>query len=226
MSPTDPRHATIAGHSAGCREPCCGAAKLRYDKRRRWDRAQGRPRTIDATGTARRVRALQAIGYSFRQIAGLSGVPERALHHPHYRGATVYIGTAAAVRVTYDRICMAPMNGPYAERNRRLAARNGWAPPLAWDDDTIDDPTARPEGLPLERLTLTERNIAVQDQRLADLNHAVELGHTLVRVAADLGISPSSIGRWCQRNDRRDLYEAISVRTRGASNGTAERGAA
>ena len=37
--------------------------------------------------------------------------------------------------------------GPGAERARSTAKRKGWAPPMAWDDDTIDDPQAKPVGL-------------------------------------------------------------------------------
>ncbi|MGO5480449.1 hypothetical protein ACTQVS_09920, partial [Anaerovoracaceae bacterium HCP3S3_H6] len=37
--------------------------------------------------------------------------------------------------------------GPQSTRVRNYAERQGWAPPAAWDDDTIDDPTATPHGI-------------------------------------------------------------------------------
>jgi hypothetical protein len=41
------------------------------------------------------------------------------------------------VRVVYDRMSMTPGTSAYA-RNR--AERQGWLPPLAWDDEMIEDP--------------------------------------------------------------------------------------
>ncbi|WP_295694431.1 hypothetical protein, partial [Lapillicoccus sp.] len=46
------------------------------------------------------------------------------------------------VRQVYDRLSMTP--GPSPTARARAAAR-GYAPPLAWDDDTIDDPRALPD---------------------------------------------------------------------------------
>ncbi|WP_205859648.1 helix-turn-helix domain-containing protein, partial [Phycicoccus flavus] len=45
------------------------------------------------------------------------------------------------VRDVYDRLSMTP--GPSPE-TRGWAVKLGYAPPLAWDEDTIDDPTATP----------------------------------------------------------------------------------
>lgn len=60
------------------------------------------------------------------------------------------IDVAERVRTLYDQIWnVPPPSGTQYERSaskraRTLANRNGWPPPLAWDDDEIDDPTMGP----------------------------------------------------------------------------------
>lgn len=148
MSIGDPRHGMLSGHAAGCRKDCCNRAKLRYDKKRKLDTREGRPRTVPVVGTVRRIRALQALGYSLRSIAETAGLHESTIANPILRGTTTYATTAAAVARAYDALSMQqPPAGGYAERNRRRARRLGWAPPLAWDDDQIDDPDASPTGV-------------------------------------------------------------------------------
>ena len=142
MSPDDPRHGTTAGHNAGCRESCCGEAKTRYDKRRRWEALQGQSRLVPATGTRRRVRALQAIGYSFPAIGEAASISPKTVADLCYRSKRLDPETARAIAVAYELLCMTPRRGGYATRSRRAAAQKGWAPPLAWDD--IDDPNEHP----------------------------------------------------------------------------------
>jgi hypothetical protein len=57
------------------------------------------------------------------------------------KSSRVHRGTAGQVARVYDELAMTP--GP-STRARDAAARRGWVPPLAWDDDEIDDPQARP----------------------------------------------------------------------------------
>ena len=58
---------------------------------------------------------------------------------------TVAPATARAVEDLYDRAWQGPRRPSTASRRRAVTA--GWAPPLAWDDDTIDDPAASPAGV-------------------------------------------------------------------------------
>lgn len=143
MTPDDPRHGTNAGHVAGCREKCCSRAKLRYDKLRILERSQGIERLVPSIGFQRRVRALQAIGWSRSEIGALLGIGATTItSRMEYKKITP--GNHAAMVALYDTICMTPGSGPKAYRNRLIAARKGWQPPLAWDDETIDDPNAEP----------------------------------------------------------------------------------
>lgn len=97
---------------------------------------------IDATGTVRRVRALTARGHTLRVIADSAGshasrIQVVAEGHPCVRRFLAE-GVAAAYKQ------LSQQQGT-STRSRNRAAALGWAPPAAWDDDTIDDPAARPE---------------------------------------------------------------------------------
>lgn len=156
MNADDPRHGTAAGASQHQRDaenlcdPCRKAAN-RNRKRYRYLAAVGKNATIDAAGLRRRVRALQALGWTLPQIAGAADLSFSTLLKPLYRSATCRTQTARAVARAYDRLCMTlPPERTAAERRnaayaRNLARKHGWAPPLAYDD--IDDPDERPRGV-------------------------------------------------------------------------------
>lgn len=100
-------------------------------------------RQVDPTGTIRRVQALACNGYSQTELSGMLGwVPKRLSHligqqHVHVR-------TAAKVAALYDKLWATQSTGPRAGSVRAKAEAKGWAPPLAWDDDQIDNPEAVP----------------------------------------------------------------------------------
>lgn len=114
---------------------------------------------IDSMGTLRRLRALVAVGWTQTEIARRMGRTVanvgRLIHGRRYGNVTQE--TATLVARLYDDLSMTP--GP-SLRARRLATRYGWAPPLAWDDDTIDDPTAAPDTGTPSRKTPKGRPIA------------------------------------------------------------------
>jgi hypothetical protein len=104
-----------------------------------------------AAGTQRRLQALMARGWSLQAIARAEGLraPQlaRALEDP----ALITPKLAADVSAAYDRLWnVEPPQQTEAERDLADAAAEaarirGWAPPLAWDDDQIDQPGAEPE---------------------------------------------------------------------------------
>lgn len=102
-------------------------------------------------GIVRRVRALSAIGYSGTAIARDVGMSRQAMAEL-IRGdvVSVHLSTGDAIAAAYADLAMtpAPRSTPRERaidtRARNLAAKNGWAPPLAWDN--IDDPTEQPKG--------------------------------------------------------------------------------
>lgn len=99
--------------------------------------------TVPAIGSARRIRALVAMGWRYVDLEPETGISSKELS----RLATdsqLRIGRVRAgmVAEAYDRLSMT--TGP-SSKARVRARRKGWAPPLAWDDETIDDPMESPE---------------------------------------------------------------------------------
>ena len=103
---------------------------------------------IDATGTRRRLQALVAVGYSQRGLATLLRVKPATLKQ-WLTSDTVVATRAKDVRVLYDKIWDVPpprtthREKSAATRALNFARLNNWPPPMAWDDDQIDDPASK-----------------------------------------------------------------------------------
>lgn len=97
---------------------------------------------VPRVGTTRRIRALLAIGWRHQDITAAMGTGRPSGVVLNQRGDLVKRCTHDAVVRAYDALWARP--GP-SDLTRRRAAASGYAPPLAWDEDTIDDPTAAPQ---------------------------------------------------------------------------------
>ncbi|MEU6768569.1 hypothetical protein ABZ916_39425 [Streptomyces sp. NPDC046853] len=104
---------------------------------------------IDGTGTRRRIHALGALGWPANSIQEhVNHITIKAVER--LRGARrVTARTARSVRDLYTAVSEKPAEHygvtPWiATRTRTYAAKNGYAGPMAWDVDTIDDPQAVP----------------------------------------------------------------------------------
>lgn len=129
--------------------------------------------SIDAIGAHRRIRALCAVGWGFGTQAQLAGW-SRSNWHNLTRRDRIMPGTLALVRGVYDKLAMTPAPDCYATtRARAVAAREGWFPPLAWEDDTIDDPAALPCIVP--PVGGTDRAAGELALQHAAAGHAVQL---------------------------------------------------
>lgn len=148
------QHGTKACYKqCGCRCPDCRAVVAAAQRRRYIDKALGRyqPAYLEPIGAQRRLQALAVLGWSPRMIGrycdasgenlarircGRKRVISRALHEQ--------------IKRVYDDLWdHLPPRGDRHQRDsvtrtQRYAQRRGWAPPLAWDDDEIDRPEARP----------------------------------------------------------------------------------
>lgn len=128
-----------ATRRVGCTCPAARRARARYLKRQQHGYLE--PAYIDATGTRRRMQALNAIGYPIRelgQMLGWAGNPGTLL----WSDRQVHRVTATRVTDLYERLSGTP--GP-SQRSRQAAARAGYAPPHAWEYVDIDDPEATPD---------------------------------------------------------------------------------
>lgn len=150
MRADDPRHGTNAGYQAHHKwgVPICQPCRTAHAEQHR--KFKGRKYIarvdsllIDPAPTVRRVRALQAMGWTLRRIdvemggSGASNAIWNMLHHP-----TIHLDTAQRVDAVYRRLHMRV--GP-SRRTRQLAMKRGWAPPLAYDD--IDNLAEQPQGM-------------------------------------------------------------------------------
>lgn len=105
---------------------------------------------VDAAGTRRRLRALVALGWPLKHLHLRLGCSTRTVwllagSTASDEAALVNVRTRDAVRRLYDDLSLSvPSPGRATTRARNIASARGWPPPLAWDDDDIDDPAAAP----------------------------------------------------------------------------------
>jgi hypothetical protein len=106
-----------------------------------------------ATGTMRRLQALAVLGWSPRLLAAELGMHTSAVRLVRDgERARIRSATAEAVTALYAKLWDRPppeATGPEriaATKTRDHARHREWVPPMAWDDDTIDDPAGRPAG--------------------------------------------------------------------------------
>jgi transcriptional regulator with XRE-family HTH domain len=141
---------------------------------------------IDSTGSLRRLRALQAIGWTQTEIAHRIGWTLQNLNRYFISDpARINRGTAVTIAKVFNELQLIP--GP-SERSRRHARKHGWAPPLAWDEDTIDDPAAKPD--------IGRHEVVTFEDRYTELR---ELGYHDLQIVSKLGIKPESLLRQLDR---------------------------
>lgn len=96
---------------------------------------------VDPTGTARRLQALIALGWTSRELSARLGIFESNLPAILHAQRHTTAGFARKVADLFNKLQLTPGT---STRSRNRAARNGWAMPLAWDENSIDDPAAEP----------------------------------------------------------------------------------
>lgn len=163
--------------------------------------------TIDGTGTRRRLQALVAIGWSISELARrLDALPSNFGATIHGR-KQVTVATATKARDLYEQLwdTPAPPSGRHGSvpiRARNYAKRMGWVPPLAWDDETIDDPAAAPHSDELAARRGAKGAGRVNADSLHDC--AIDWGMTREQAADRLGVTKSGIEHALQRLDDPD----------------------
>jgi hypothetical protein len=187
-------HGTVARYVSGCHCDDCRKSASIYEKRRK---LAATPRRISSLGTQRRIQALGAIGWSHRAIGERIGADRVVIQHMTKR-STVLRSTADRIAALYESMCMHPPVGQTRDeksaitRAKAHAKRQGWAPPLAWDDiDNDKAPNVGPKG-----------RAAVD---LAEFRFLVNAGEHPARAAERLGIGIASILRSAQRKGMDDI---------------------
>lgn len=156
---------------------------------------------VPGIGTRRRLQALAALGWCRGQLATRVDLDPGNLAKT-LRSPTVTASTARAARRLYDELWdtpppqTTPGEARAAARARGHARRHGWAPPLAWDDDTIDDPVATPAGV---RSTSGRGSV---DR--AEVEHLASAGCHPDEIARRLGVTPGAIQTARRRAARKE----------------------
>jgi len=165
---------------------------------------------VPRVGAVRRVQALMAMGWSHQEL-DRAGVPNTARLLTG-TGNLVTIQRWREISELYDRLSMTPGPSP---QTRGWAKTLGYAPPLAWDEDTIDDPRAQPHGKDEEhspgqvidmvaiRRTLDEpgTNAALTPQEQVIAMRAMAArGRSDAHIGERLGVSDRTVLRWRHRD--------------------------
>lgn len=163
--------------------------------------------SVDATGAHRRAQALIAIGWSMSRVGSMVGM-ESGNFWRFMKAPKCTVTTHLAMARVYDMCWNDPQNGTdwhskaAATRARNYAKDHGWAPPLAWDDDEIDNPAAVPAVMVEGRAT--------PEERLEEILMLIHTGCGLHEVMARAGFTRwDSLERFLERNDRNDVARLL-----------------
>ena len=153
------RHGTSTAYKwNGCR--CEDAresqrvARIRYRKRRYLNRG---PLLVDSTGVLRRLQALRRLGWSLRDLGAELGMSGQRVDQ---LTGLIHVDLQRRIVEMYERLSMT--HGP-SPRAARYAEKRGWPPPLAWDDDEIDNPDARPRSVVRDESWVHVDDVAVEE---------------------------------------------------------------
>lgn len=138
---------------------------------------------VSSLGSVRRIRALYALGHYQYEIAALTGLSRDCISDlAAGQWLSLSMDRDRSIRRAYDVL---GMRVGASWKTRRWAEERGWAPPLAWDEETIDDPKALPqmdaaaprrtEGADVvDRFLLGESVVLDNDGRRQAIQHLME----------------------------------------------------
>lgn len=143
---------------------------------------------IDATGSVRRIRAMQVAGHSYRTIAEAAHTADSRLQKiATGEQPTVRYMLAKKIEAAYRELAYTPAPAGRASSNtRNRAAAKGWLGADFWDDvDRIDDPNFDPATV----LADTPRYVRLAEDAL----WLQEQGYTRQQIGERLGEDPDYV---------------------------------
>ena len=146
---------------------------------------------VPAAGARRRIRALLAIGWTHQDMHARSGVRTAILLSQ--AGEWISRRNHDAISDLHEALWATP--GP-SEKTRGQARARGYLPPMAWDDDTIDDPGATAE---IDPAGPGRGNPRIDIDEVLWL---LDGGTPIEDVARRLGVTVASIERHAERHNR------------------------
>lgn len=171
---------------------------------------------VAAVGTHRRLCALMAMGWPSRELERRLGQHEHWIAVSLKRGAGVAAYVVPRVGALYNELWdQDPVKhgvSPSAVKSTLLRARDmGWAPVGAWDDDTIDDPDAKPvvdapkpeqstDSNAVARFLLGESVVLSDADRREVIAYLMEwTDQSPSRIAAGIGSTAAGVSRTWER---------------------------
>jgi transcriptional regulator with XRE-family HTH domain len=168
----------------------------------------GQTVNVDATGTRRRIQALVTIGWSQSRIGELLGMAPGNFNRT-IKADRVQAATARKVKEVYEELWDQPQTETdwrskiSASRSRNYAKEHGWLPPLAWDDETIDDPNVGPS-------VFEETPMVHGEERIGDIEFLIRSGAGQSEILSRLGFkNMGALERLCQRYGRGDVVRTM-----------------
>lgn len=171
---------------------------------------------IPATGTLRRLRALTVMGWSMHDVAARYDSDPSTLSTIRSGRLPMVTGRSAqVVAVAYDELWN--RRGPSRLAGTR-AKNRGWHGPLAWDDETIDDPSSEPN---IGEATFVPTGGSGRPGEVTAEDVAFLLEHdaalTTQAAAHRLRLDPRSLVRALERAGRTDLRDRLTRNTKSAA---------
>lgn len=159
-------------------------------------------RHVDGTGTRRRLQALAARGWTALRLAEHHTATRQKIRQVLLSTDNEAVTAEFARSVIrlyddlWDRLPPCPDGAALA---RSEAAAHGWPPPMAWDDEDLDDPRAQPSMCEPSKGHL----------HLEDLEDCVSWGFDLPGAADRLHVSIDAVTACARRAHRADLVEGL-----------------
>ncbi|QOT16497.1 hypothetical protein [Paenarthrobacter sp. YJN-5] len=162
-------------------------------------------------GARRRLQALMAIGWRHQDLTKRVGFSTGTMMHQ--RGNYISQFKHEAVLKVYDQLWNVP--GPADGRTMTRVAKAGYAPPLAWDDETIDDPAAAPDlGTPLNsrgRPALGEARIKKIDALAEDVDYLRRTGAGIEEIEQRTGKRWADIRSELHRAGHQEVCDKLLI---------------
>lgn len=168
---------------------------------------------VDGAGTRRRLRALVVRGWTAVRLAEQLGCTSPNVRQAVLKGEDepTLARFALTVRDLYDELWdqEPPCGNGYelgqAKRGMKDAIERGWAPPMAWDEESIDNPTAGPA----EWREVTDLGTGRRRMHLDDVEDCASWGLDVAGTAERLGVTVAAVEQCARRAERRDVLERL-----------------
>lgn len=164
---------------------------------------------VNSAGTRRRLRALVVCGWTGSRIAERWGCSATNVNLALRKGEDdpTVAHFARTVRELYEDLW--DQEPPCANRHEEARAvqistaalERGWAPPMAWDEESIDDPDAQPA----QWREVTDLGSGHRRMHLEDLEDCIRWGLDLDGAAERLGVTKDAVEVCAKRAERPDI---------------------